>query len=383
MPTHEYETLDALRAHLARTPDLAEVVLQNLDLRGLAGELAAARFHRAILLGCTMDRDLYLRVMEEGALVFPRIDSIPYEPYRARLYDPDELVDHFDPASPDAYDRTFDGRVYRHFLATGAGKPSDVLEALARRIHDHAMCDAMGEFLRGKRSVAVMGGHRMRRDDPVYRDVALLARTLTEEGFLMVSGGGPGAMEATHLGAWLAGQPDEALDGAIAILAECPIYSPKEKWLATSIRARARFPREPLRGALPESLGIPTWLYGHEPPSVFASKIAKYFENSIREDGLVSVANHGIVFSPGMAGTVQEIFQTATLNHYVDLPQTSPMVLLGRDYWTNRLPAEALLAALAQGRPYAARLRTVDTGSEALEIVRAFAREKAGLPPAP
>lgn len=377
MPTCELETIPDLRRRLAADPDLAEVVLQNLDLRGMAAELAPARFHRAVLLGCVMDRDLYLRVMEEGALVFPRIDSIPYEPYRARLYEPDELVSGFSADAPDGYDRTFDGRVYRHFLATGAGKPTDVLEALARRIHDHAMCDAMREFLAGKRSVAVMGGHRMRRDDPVYRDVAVLSRTLTEEGFLMVSGGGPGAMEATHLGAWLAWQGDDALDGAIAILSACPIYSPKEHWLATSIAARDRYPRIEHGGALPDSLGIPTWLYGHEPPSVFASRIAKYFENSIREDGLVSVADHGIIFSPGMAGTVQEIFQTATLNHYVELPETTPMILLGRGYWSERLPAAALLEALSRGRPYAARLASVDTGAEALAIVRAFASEKA------
>ena len=377
MPTLELETLDALRARVRENPDLADVVLQNIDLRGRGFELAGARFRRAILLGCRMDRDLYLRVMDEGALVFPRIDSIPFEPYRSKLYEPEELVRGFDPESGAGYERTYDGRVYEHFMATGGGRPTDILEALARRIHDHAITDAMGDFLAGRRTVAIMGGHRMRRDDPVYRDIAILSRTLTEEGFLMVSGGGPGAMEATHVGAWLAGQPDEALDDAIAVMKECPIYSPKEEWLATSIRARDRHPRRPLRGTLPESLGIPTWLYGHEPPSVFASKIAKYFENSVREDGLVSVANHGIIFSPGMAGTVQEIFQTATLNHYVELERTTPMILLGSAYWTERLPGRQLLEALAAGRPYASRIRVIDTGDEALAIIRAFAREKA------
>ena len=44
-----------------------------------------------------------------------------------------------------------------------------------------------------------------------------------------------------------------------------------------------------------ESLAVPTWHYGHEPSSPFATKIAKYFQNSIREDGLLAIAGQGIV----------------------------------------------------------------------------------------
>jgi hypothetical protein len=65
-----------------------------------------------------------------------------------------------------------------------------------------------------------------------------------------------------------------------------------------------------------ESVGIPTWYYGNEPPNLFASHTGKYFFNSVREDGLVSIASGGIVFGPGNAGTVQEIFQDAPLNYY-------------------------------------------------------------------
>ncbi len=61
-----------------------------------------------------------------------------------------------------------------------------------------------------------------------------------------------------------------------------------------------------------KSIGIPTWLYGHEPPAPFATHIAKYFANSVREDGLLTIAKHGVIFAPGSAGTTQEIFQDAT-----------------------------------------------------------------------
>ena len=48
-----------------------------------------------------------------------------------------------------------------------------------------------------------------------------------------------------------------------------------------------------------ESLAIPSWVIAGEPISQFASHIAKYFSNSIREDGMLAVATAGIVFAPG------------------------------------------------------------------------------------
>ena len=65
-----------------------------------------------------------------------------------------------------------------------------------------------------------------------------------------------------------------------------------------------------------ESLAVPTWYYGHEPTTPLATNIGKYFQNSLREDGLITIAAHGIVFAPGKAGTLQEIFQDAVRNYY-------------------------------------------------------------------
>ena len=64
-----------------------------------------------------------------------------------------------------------------------------------------------------------------------------------------------------------------------------------------------------------------------EPISLFASHIAKYFSNSIREDGLLAVATAGIVFAPGGAGTMQEIFQDGAQNAYRVFGR-SPMAFL-------------------------------------------------------
>lgn len=370
----EIESIDALRARIKEQPALADVVLQGLDLVGLGAVFAGASLRRAILLGCKMDEALWRRCVDEGALVFPLIDSVPYDPYRSGLYTPEELFAGHVPGDAGAYWRCFDGLVYRHFVDQGSARPTDILEALAQRIHDHAITDAMDEYLGGKtRIVAVMGGHAMPRTDPTYRDVARLARDLTAEGFFMVSGGGPGAMEATHLGAWMCGRSDADLDAALALLAPAPLFKPIDAWIDTTLAVRERFPRVPMAGgALPESLGIPTWLYGHEPPSAFAPVIAKYFANSLREEGLVSVGAHGIVFAPGAAGTVQEIFQNATINHYVAAGGESPMILLGKAYWSEKLPVHQLLGALSSGRGYAAHVHLVETAGEAATILREF-----------
>ena len=65
------------------------------------------------------------------------------------------------------------------------------------------------------------------------------------------------------------------------------------------------------RAAYPDgqpNLALPTWFYGHEPTNLFSSYIAKYFANSLREDGLLAIARHGVIYAPGSAGTVQEVF---------------------------------------------------------------------------
>jgi predicted Rossmann-fold nucleotide-binding protein len=123
--------------------------------------------------------------------------------------------------------------------------------------------------------------------------------------------------------------------------------------------------------ALPgaESLGIPTWHYGHEPPNVFPSAIAKYFRNATREAILLQVCDAGIVFLPGVAGTVQEVFQDACENYYAAESSVAPMVLVGRSYWTETVPAWPLLTALARGRAMEPHVHLVDSVTEAANLL--------------
>ena len=110
-----------------------------------------------------------------------------------------------------------------------------------------------------------------------------------------------------------------------------------------------------------DSLGIPTWHYGHEPPNVFATAIAKYFRNSTREATLLQICDAGIVFLPGLAGTVQEIFQDACENYYAEESAVAPMILVGATYWTEELPGWPLLQSLARGRAMEEHVHLVDS----------------------
>lgn len=95
------------------------------------------------------------------------------------------------------------------------------------------------------------------------------------------------------------------------------------------------------------SIAIPTWLYGHEPPTPLATSFAKYFENSIREDGLLAVAHHGVLYARGSAGTIQEIFQDAAQNYYKSVNYFSPMVFLDfGEYWSVKRPVKLMLEGI-------------------------------------
>lgn len=133
------------------------------------------------------------------------------------------------------------------------------------------------------------------------------------------------------------------------------LYDPIDRWLDTAFEVVEKYPM--IAPEQSQSLGIPTWLYGHEPPTCFALNIAKYFANSVREEGLLAIATCGVVFAPGSAGTIQEIFQDATQNHYNSFGVISPMIFLGEDFWQVEKPVYPLLRRLARGYPYYDLLR--------------------------
>lgn len=364
--TREIESVEDLKAILQAEGALRDVAVQGLDLRELTTQLSAVPTTRAVFFGCRLEREAEEALARAGALLFPPLPDLLYQPYRSSLYTVEELYAGYRRGEPESLAASLDQRVYAHYRAQRdqQGGPS-ILEAMAQRLHDHAIDDALDELLAGdgelRRVVAIMGGHAMGRDERAYRQVARMAQLLAERGYLLASGGGPGAMEATHLGALLAGQGEAALDEAVSILAPAPSYRDPH-WLDRALDVRERFGSAPSSIGAP-SLGIPTWFYGHEPPNAFPSHVAKYFSNSLREDGLLAIAKHGVIYAPGSAGTIQEIFMDAAQNHYGTFEVVSPMVFYGERYWREDKPVYPLVELLAAGRPYA-RLLTISDHPE-------------------
>jgi predicted Rossmann-fold nucleotide-binding protein len=279
------------------------------------------------------------------------------------LYRVDELLGGWRADDRLSYAASLDARVFRAAVGAGLRTPRAPETARERALHDHAITLALNALVKDRRVVAFMGGYRLGRDSSAYALVAEIARRLSALGYLVVSGGGPGAMEAAHLGARLATAEPGDLAAALALLSqapEMPAFAPGElvhdgrfdeqvlaalhAWQAPAFAVAERWSG----AAAGESVGIPTWLYGHEPPTPLATLHAKYFESSLREDGLLAIAKAGVVYAEGSAGTLQEVFQDAAQNFYASVDGTrSPMVFLDLDEcWTVRRPVRLLLEGL-------------------------------------
>ncbi len=341
--------------------NLTGAVIRGLDFTRLEINWKPYQLKDACFLQCRFNSEDIPGILDAGAFILSSPVDLPYQPFRKGLYTWQELLQAEDG------EETRDLKIYRHFSKSRFN--AGMQEALWQRIHDYAIDSAMDLlFDRDEngasrlKCVAVMGGHGMPRTSNAYLKVALLCQQLSRLGYFICSGGGPGIMEAANLGACLATYEADAIYDSISIMKDVPHYT-SPGYLEASIRVLEKYPDHS------DNLAIPTWFYGHEPSNVFASDIAKYFSNSIREDTLLAIALHGIIFAPGSAGTTQEIFMDAAQNHYGTYNYYSPMVFLDRKHYEHDTMIFPILKKLSWGREYSKLIFISDEIEEIIQFI--------------
>jgi uncharacterized protein (TIGR00730 family) len=193
----------------------------------------------------------------------------------------------------------------------------------------------MAEFVEGfealaecNPAVSIFGSARVTPEDEDYQKAEAIALRLAREGFAVITGGGPGVMEAANKGAAAAGGRSVGLN----------IELPMEQSPNTYSNIRVSF---------------------------------RYF--FVRKVMFVKYAS-GFVILPGGFGTLDELFEAITLIQTEKI-RPFPVVLVGRAYWSGLLDWIRDVMMKDEKRLSAkelAILRVVDTGDEAVEVINEF-----------
>jgi uncharacterized protein (TIGR00730 family) len=152
----------------------------------------------------------------------------------------------------------------------------------------------MGEFVEGFQALAelppaitIFGSARTKPDHPHYKDAVEIARRCAQRGFPVLTGGGPGIMEAGNKGA------KEAGGTSIGLCIKLPMEQHDNPYLTHALHFHYFFVRKVM--------------------------FLKYC--------------CGVVVMPGGFGTLDELWETATLIQTHKIPRI-PLVLYGRTFWT-------------------------------------------------
>jgi uncharacterized protein (TIGR00730 family) len=198
----------------------------------------------------------------------------------------------------------------------------------------------MRDFLRGFRvlhfvgpCVTVFGSARVKRDDPHYELARQMGAAIAQLGFTVMTGGGPGIMEAANRGA------KEVGGRSVGCNIELPSEQAANAYLDRCVRMHYFFVRKAL--------------------------LVKY--------------SYAFVVMPGGAGTLDELFEAVTLIQTRKI-KNFPIVIMGTDYWRELI---GFIDKMAQhGMISTADLSLIyatDSVEEAIAHIRSKAIEPFGL----
>lgn len=192
------------------------------------------------------------------------------------------------------------------------------------------------EFLRGFRTLhfvgpclTVFGSARFPEGHRYYELAREVGRRAAEAGFTVMTGGGPGVMEGANRGAREAG--------------------------GRSVGCNITLPHE-------------------QRPNPYLDSFLEFRYFFVRKVMLVKYS-YGFIVLPGGFGTLDEIFETATLIQTGKIPDF-PLVLVGSEYWRDlfELLRDRMVKEGTIGAADLERLHLTDSPAEALEIVEQHVR---------
>ena len=208
-----------------------------------------------------------------------------------------------------------------------------------------AIFKIMGEFVNGYEKlskigpcVSIFGSARTKPDDKYYQLAENIAKNLSDNGYGVITGGGPGIMEAANKGAYNAG--------------------------GTSVGLNIELPFEQ-----------------HDNPYIDSDKSIDFDYFFVRKVMFVKYSQ-GFVVMPGGFGTLDELFEAITLIQTHKIGKF-PIILVGKKFWSGLVDwiKETLLDSHNNiSKEDLNLLNIVDTEHEVIEILNDF-YEKYNLEP--
>ncbi len=156
------------------------------------------------------------------------------------------------------------------------------------------LVDGTESLVKFSRAVTIFGSARLFKESPYFQQAESLAYKIAKQGIPVITGGGPGIMEAANLGALSADEPGDG-----------------------------------------ESIGLNIKLPAEQEANHFQDLTLNFRYFFVRKYMFVKHAVAFVIF-PGGYGTLDELFEALTLvqtNKIIKIP----IILVGRDYWEGLL----------------------------------------------